>query len=152
MMRTSLVLTGLTLTLLAGCDGSDGAVVAAPKPETGQAAAKPEEKPSVPATRAELPAVEGAPDRTKDPVGFLLWRVDQMFLRADVNVDGFLELHEYEGPLGSEAERLAAFKRIDANGDGKLTQEEVVDGMVASNPELQGAGAPGSGQSAELKR
>jgi len=118
------------------CSGSDKAVVQAPAagiPDKHDATAR---ENSAPPPAEGLPSPEGAPDRTQDPVGFLQWRIDQMFQRQDVNVDGQLEAHEYQGPPGTEAERLAHFARIDADHDGRISQEEVMASMVAENPEL----------------
>ena len=135
-MQVNLLATGLIIAPLMACSGSDKAVVQAPAagiPDKHDATAR---ENSAPPPAEGLPSPEGAPDRTQDPVGFLQWRIDQMFQRQDVNVDGQLEAHEYQGPPGTEAERLAHFARIDADHDGRISQEEVMASMVAENPEL----------------
>ena len=135
-MRIYLLSMVLMLAPLTACDGADKAVVPAPpagSPDREDPHAR--ENPATSPAEA-LPTPEGAPDREQDPVGFLQWRIDQMFQLQDVNVDGTLEAHEYQGPMGTEAERRAAFERLDADDDNRLTQEEVMNGMLAENPGL----------------
>lgn len=137
-MRIHLLLMSLMLAPLLACGGSDKAVVtAAPAGTPDREDPMAKEDPS-PSKAKGLPSPEGAPDREQDPVAFAQWRIDQMFQREDVNLDGFLVPHEYQGPIGTEEERQSAFERIDADDDGRLTQEEVMTSLLAENPELGG--------------
>lgn len=66
---------------------------------------------------------EEQPDPNTEPLQFLHWRVDNMFERGDVDGDGRMDLDEFSGETYN-------FERMDANSDGFITKQEVVDDMV----------------------
>lgn len=66
---------------------------------------------------------EEQPDVNTEPLQFLYWRVDNMFELGDVDGDGRMDLDEFSGETYN-------FERMDANSDGFITKQEVVDDMV----------------------
>ena len=67
----------------------------------------------------------GMPDPNDKPVEFLEWRVDQMFVKDDLDGDGLLTADEWSGPAEN-------FARLDADDDGHLTKKEIVDDQTAA--------------------
>lgn len=63
------------------------------------------------------------PDREAEPLMFFYWRIDQLYDREDLDMDGRLTKEEF---LGEEHN----FDRIDGNGDGFLTKQEFMDDFV----------------------
>lgn len=68
------------------------------------------------------PATE--PNMTEQPLEFLHWRIDRMWEDFDTNGDGLLSLEEF---TVEDMGQPYAFERIDANADGFLTKQEIVD-------------------------
>ena len=69
---------------------------------------------------------------------------DELFAKRDKNNDGNIDLAEYSDPQKSEIE--GRFKKMDENGDGKITKEEMKAGaekMRASMMQRGGQGGPG---------
>jgi len=75
-------------------------------------------------------AAEPMPDRQTEPLKFYTWRVDQLFIKQDADGDGRLDAMEY----GNSTDN---FQRIDANKDGFVTKQEVLDDLI---PKLKQSG------------
>jgi hypothetical protein len=63
------------------------------------------------------------PDPDTEPLQFLYWRVDQLYDTKDANADGRLDLEEFGGLAHN-------FERIDVDGDGFVTKQEIIDDQV----------------------
>jgi hypothetical protein len=91
--------------------------------------------PSAPPSRSaqdtgRVPAAP-MPDRETDPLKFTEWRVDQLILKQDADGDGRLDSVEF----GDTPENN--FQRIDANQDGFVTKQEILDDLI---PKMRQAG------------
>ena len=67
------------------------------------------------------------PDQESQPLEFLHWRVDTMFDTVDIDRDGKISEEEFTGDFGGE---IYNFQRMDADADGYLVKQEIVDDMV----------------------
>lgn len=104
---------------LAGCGGGGGSSTSTEQPAGGTAA-----NPGGTAT-AENAAGGEMPDPNSQPVEFLHWRVDRMFEAQDTDQDGKITLDEFAGESPN-------FDRMDSNGDGFLTKQEIIDDQSAT--------------------
>jgi len=73
----------------------------------------------------------GMPDPNSQPIEFLHWRVDQIFAKDDLDGDGQLTPDEWSGPEQN-------FERLDADEDGLLTKQEIIDDQTTALRERGG--------------
>ncbi len=127
-----------------GGEGGEGGFRRPPAPEGAPQGGPPPGGPDgPPGAVGGPPGGPGGPPGQGGPGGFgrrPQINPEEMFGKMDANKDGAVDVSEFSAPQTAEIE--ARFKRVDENGDGKITLEELKSGVEKMGSQ-GGRGGPG---------